>query len=191
MEEHHFGDLIDRATERQKHVRLRERSHYQSMLKLQQRERLIGVPVIIATTIVGTAIFASLQSEPAIGWRIATGCLSIAAATLAAVQTFFSFGAEAQRHRAAPSVSLKCAGTSRTSSFAMQVARPFARKLWLIGSVCQPRWIRPRTNYPPFQISCGTRSAPTSIMRPFIEARSSDPRVELRPGMPVYEELGC
>ena len=61
--------------------------------------RLVNkAPVIATTTVVGTAIFATLQQDAALGWRVATGLLSVIAAVLAALQTFFNYGGEAQRH---------------------------------------------------------------------------------------------
>src|SRR4051794_28284543 len=65
------------------------------------RHRRLGVPVIVTTTFVSTAIFTTLSNEPAIGWRVATGIVSVAAAVLAALQTFFGFAEQAQRHLAA------------------------------------------------------------------------------------------
>jgi len=69
-------------------------------LRLERRHKALGVPVIVTSAVVSTAIFASLQQNAAVGWKIATGLLSLAAATLAALQTFFNYTSIAQKHLA-------------------------------------------------------------------------------------------
>jgi hypothetical protein len=59
------------------------------------------VPVIVTTAVVSTAIFASLAASASVGWKIETGLLSVAAAVLAALQTFFDYPGLAQRHQMA------------------------------------------------------------------------------------------
>lgn len=51
--------------------------------------------------VVSTSIFAALDSSPNSTEKIIAGMLSLLAATLAAVQTFFNFSAKAKAHRAA------------------------------------------------------------------------------------------
>jgi hypothetical protein len=60
----------------------------------------LGIPVVILTTIVGTAAFASLADLSKVNVTIAvlTGVFSATAATLAALQTFFSFGERSRNH---------------------------------------------------------------------------------------------
>ena len=61
---------------------------------------VLGIPVVIATTIVGTAAFAAINNNTTSnGWKIAAGVVSIFAAVLAALQTFFGFGDRSERHR--------------------------------------------------------------------------------------------
>jgi hypothetical protein len=90
--------IVALAKSYQIYVNIRDNAHYQMALRLRRQERLLGIPVIILTTVVGTAIFASLQNQTAVGWKIATGLLSVLAATLAALQTFFGFSGEAGKH---------------------------------------------------------------------------------------------
>ena len=59
------------------------------------------MPVIVTTAVVSTAIFASLAASASVGWKIETGLLSVAAAVLAALQTFFDYPGLAQRHQMA------------------------------------------------------------------------------------------
>ncbi|MCZ2857241.1 SLATT domain-containing protein [Blastococcus sp. VKM Ac-2987] len=96
-------DVVEMAAQTRFFARRRDRAHYRMALRMDRQERLLGVPVILLSTIVGTTIFATLQDEASAGWRIATGSLSVMAAALAALQTFFNFGGEAQRHAAAAS----------------------------------------------------------------------------------------
>ena len=63
---------------------------------------LLGIPVVVATTIVGTSAFAAINNSGTnAGWKVAAGVLSIFAAVLAAVQTFLGFGDRSERHRIA------------------------------------------------------------------------------------------
>jgi hypothetical protein len=59
----------------------------------------LGIPALIASTIVGTSVFSSLSNNetPAL-W---VGLLSITAAALGAVQTFLDFGGRTDKHRLA------------------------------------------------------------------------------------------
>jgi len=77
-------------------------SHYEMANLLSARERWLGLPVISITAIVGTSVFASLTVaavSPLL--RVAVGSLSVLAAVLAALQTFFKFAERAEKHRAA------------------------------------------------------------------------------------------
>ena len=57
----------------------------------------LGIPALIASTVVGTSLFASLSSR--IVPPLWVGLLSIAAAVLAAIQTFMDFGGRSDKHR--------------------------------------------------------------------------------------------
>lgn len=59
----------------------------------------LGIPALIVSTVVGTAVFSALASQEAPGVWI--GILSIAAAVLTAVQTFMDFGGRSDKHRLA------------------------------------------------------------------------------------------
>src|SRR5262249_51464672 len=63
---------------------------------------VLGIPVVAATTVVGTSAFAAINDTgSSAAWKIAAGILSIFAAVLAAVQTFLGFGDRSERHRIA------------------------------------------------------------------------------------------
>jgi hypothetical protein len=61
----------------------------------------LGVPAIILSTVVGTSVFASLNTQVDTRLKIVLGLISITAAVLASLQTFYDFAARAERHRVA------------------------------------------------------------------------------------------
>jgi hypothetical protein len=91
-------DILQQAQQYLVLVINKDNAHYDMATILGRRHWRLGVPVIITTTVVSTAIFSTLTEETAMGWRIATGLISVAAAVLAALQTFFGFADQAQRH---------------------------------------------------------------------------------------------
>ena len=65
----------------------------------RRRHLWLGVPVVITTTGIGSTIFVTLQSDSNDRVKWATGLLSFVAGVLAALQTFFNFSEQAERHR--------------------------------------------------------------------------------------------
>jgi hypothetical protein len=59
----------------------------------------LGIPALVVSTIVGTSVFSALASKEVP--ELWVGLLSIAAAVLAAVQTFMDFGGRSDKHRIA------------------------------------------------------------------------------------------
>lgn len=95
-------DIIDIAFRYMQSYDTVGRAHYIAWEKIAARNRWIGIPVVATTTIVGTAIFGSLQTEDlALEWKILTGLLSILAAVLSSLQTFFKYPELAERHKKA------------------------------------------------------------------------------------------
>lgn len=82
-------------------ARRKARAQYLASKSTQRMHNRLGVPVVVLTAVVGTSIFASISTSPALGWVIAAGLISLLAASLAALQTFFGFGVRAQQHRVA------------------------------------------------------------------------------------------
>ncbi|MGH8584401.1 MAG: SLATT domain-containing protein [Gammaproteobacteria bacterium] len=76
-------------------------AHYKLASDLRRKNLMLGVPVVIFSSIVGTSLFATL-ADPKIGippaFKIAVGSISVAAAILAALQTFLRFGERAEKH---------------------------------------------------------------------------------------------
>ena len=68
-------------------------AYYETAEKLQRRNYLLGVPVIIVSTLVGTAVFADWSKTGLLKWIF--GSVSMAAAILAGLQTFLKFGENA------------------------------------------------------------------------------------------------
>jgi hypothetical protein len=77
----------------------KDNAHYAMAQSLERRHKLLGVPVIVTTTLVSAAIFSTLEAQAALGWKIATGLVSVTASVLAALQTFFNFADQAERHQ--------------------------------------------------------------------------------------------
>ncbi|MBB6600329.1 SLATT domain-containing protein [Luteimonas sp. MC1825] len=82
-----------------KGVRLAHIAHSKAAANDARRHKAFGIPVVIVTTIVGTAVFSSLGEPPERGWTIVAGVLSVAAAILSGLQTFLGYAASAERHR--------------------------------------------------------------------------------------------
>jgi hypothetical protein len=99
MAEHDvMADVAEKVSYYKTRAHRKARSHYLAAKYCQRRHTLLGVPVVAGTSIVGTSIFATLTEEPWIVWKIATGVISIAAAVLAALQTFFGFAEQAEKN---------------------------------------------------------------------------------------------
>jgi hypothetical protein len=75
-------------------------AHYEMANMLARRSHLLGVPVIVITSFVGTSVFASIASQAiSVEAKIIVGALSVIAAVLSSLQTFFKFSERAERHK--------------------------------------------------------------------------------------------
>ena len=79
--------------------RQNQRLHYRCADYFSKRNRWLGIPAIVISTLVGSAVFASVEHEASGTLKIALGMLSIVAAVLASLQTFLSYSERAERHR--------------------------------------------------------------------------------------------
>lgn len=80
-------------------VRISHRAHHDAVTRLERVNRLVGVPAIGLSTVVGTAILATMESDPGRTAHAVAGLAAVAVAVLTAVQTFLGFSDRAQRHR--------------------------------------------------------------------------------------------
>jgi hypothetical protein len=62
---------------------------------------VLGIPVVVLTTVVGTSAFAAVTHGASKTARLVVGVVSILAAVLASIQTFLGYGQAAERHRIA------------------------------------------------------------------------------------------
>ena len=77
-------------------------AHYRVASRLRRYNLLLGIPVVVFTTAVGTSLFATLNQKTLPGWlRVTVGSISVLAAILAAIQTFLSFAKRADQHAVA------------------------------------------------------------------------------------------
>ena len=96
-----MDDIIKKAEQYKIDATYNGRAHYKAVEIASKKGNLIGVPAVVASSIVATSIFATLNTNPQIEWKLATGFLSIATAILSALQTFFKFSDKAEKHRVA------------------------------------------------------------------------------------------
>jgi hypothetical protein len=82
-------------------VRLSHIAHSQARTFYRRLGRILGTSAVVLSSVVGTTIFVSLQSSPDLPLKVATGTLSVAAAVVAALQTFLGYPELADRHRQA------------------------------------------------------------------------------------------
>jgi len=74
-------------------------AYYETAEQLHRQNYWLGIPVIVVSSVVGTAVFADWSKEGVLKWAV--GSVSIAAAILASLQTFLKFGENATLHGAA------------------------------------------------------------------------------------------
>jgi hypothetical protein len=75
-------------------------SHYAMANLLGRRDRALGVPVILISTLVGTSVFGSIAAATIpLQAKVVVGLLSLAAGLLSSLQTFFRFSERAEKHR--------------------------------------------------------------------------------------------
>jgi hypothetical protein len=80
--------------------------HYEAAKPLLRGNVLLGIPVVIFTTLAGLTVFASIGTSLYPWWKVAVGIVSIAAAALASLQTFLKLAERAETHR---STAVRCA----------------------------------------------------------------------------------
>lgn len=94
-----MSDLLEMAKRGRNKARFSGAAHHFAAEAASRKHVWLGVPVVVFTSVVATAIFASISdAPPSKEWQIATGLVSITAAVLSALQTFFRFAEQGQSH---------------------------------------------------------------------------------------------
>jgi hypothetical protein len=92
--------MIKMAEDYRHYAQKKSNAHYKMCELASGKHSRLGVPAVIASTLVGTAIFATLNSPQQSLWlQIIAGLLSLLAAVLVALQTFFNYSDVASKHR--------------------------------------------------------------------------------------------
>jgi hypothetical protein len=78
-----------------------QRAHYLSADHFGARRYWLGIPNVTLSTLVGTSVFATIQTQPQLWLQITVGLASVAAALLASLQTFLGYSERADKHRLA------------------------------------------------------------------------------------------
>ncbi|BCX67955.1 SLATT domain-containing protein [Pseudomonas izuensis] len=95
-------NLFSTAEDYRHYAQKKSNAHYRMSEKAKSKHNFLGIPVAASTTIVGTTIFTTLNSTSQnLYVQIGIGLLSLSAAVLAALQTFFNFGDVATQHKQA------------------------------------------------------------------------------------------
>jgi hypothetical protein len=95
------GELEDLLLVWEKRVWAASMAHYRRATRLRRGHVMLGVPVVVVTALVGTTLFATISSnleQFSRSWRLVVGGVSVSAAVLSAIQTFFNFGQRADWH---------------------------------------------------------------------------------------------
>lgn len=82
-------------------IRYAQFAHYESAKLFDRVNYWLGIPVVVLSTFVGTSVFANIGRLADPRLQIAIGLISVVAATLASLQTFFRFAEKAEKHRTA------------------------------------------------------------------------------------------
>ena len=96
-----MDDLLQQMEVYRTHASNMGYGHYQAGKHTARKHRLLGLPIMITTTVVGTSIFATVSTNPSLIWKIIAGLISLTAAVLASIQTFFNFQEQSQKHKEA------------------------------------------------------------------------------------------
>lgn len=86
-----------------KRVESLQKCHYLASHRFDRYNYYLGVPTILITALVGTSVFASLQTNYSKDAAILVGFVSFLGAVFSSLQTFLSFNERAERHRSAGS----------------------------------------------------------------------------------------
>lgn len=93
-----ISELIEQWRFRSHRVQL---AHYECARRFERLHLWLGLPAIALSTLVGTAVFSSLEKSADAKLQIIVGLLSVLAAVLTGLQTFLRYGELGDKHRLA------------------------------------------------------------------------------------------
>jgi hypothetical protein len=76
-------------------------AHYEAASSLDRWHYAVGLPLVLLSTLVGTSIFATLETNPNLWVKIGVALASVVAAILAAIQTFLRLAERSEKHKMA------------------------------------------------------------------------------------------
>ena len=94
-------ELLSQATRYTNRCDIFSRAHFFASNDAQNKGRVLGIPVVILTTIIGTSIFASIGQNPDTELKVIAGVIAVAAAIASALHNFMNFAEITQKHRTA------------------------------------------------------------------------------------------
>jgi hypothetical protein len=83
----------------EKRLSIRRNAQFEQRAHFRSRNKQIGIPTIIVSSIVGSAVFGTIGTTDMVPLQFAAGALSIIAAALSAVQTFLSYDSLAEQSK--------------------------------------------------------------------------------------------
>ena len=92
--------ILEQAESYRRYAQRKSNAHYLLAERNKNKHTLLGMFVTLFSTIVSTAIFATISKQQTTDRiQIVTGFLSVSAAVLSAFQTFFHFSEMSQQHK--------------------------------------------------------------------------------------------
>jgi hypothetical protein len=96
-----MNDILDKAIKYKRNYAIVGRAHYLAADAYARYNRLLGIPVIVITAVIGSTIFGTIGTIPGIGWKIAAGLISLLAAILSSLQMSLKFSEISEKHKMA------------------------------------------------------------------------------------------
>ena len=78
-----------------------QNAHFETAASLDRLQYFVGLPLVALSTLVGTSVFATLDTSPNVFVKIGMALASVLAAILAAVQTFLRLAERSEKHKLA------------------------------------------------------------------------------------------
>lgn len=92
-------DILAKARTYQRKYRIIGRAHYLAADRCTRFHRLLSIPVIVITAVIGTTIFSTLNQNPDPKWKIVAGAITLASTILSSLQASLGFSQLAEKHK--------------------------------------------------------------------------------------------